>query len=788
MRKITLLVALFFLSVVGFAQTMELTFVGCDTSRRYVKLDSVKIYNHTQGWQEVLFYPDTILRIQNTIGIENYEFESQFALSQNVPNPFDGKTQVSLSLPEGAQVKFFIFDVNGKRVAARSFHLSAGTHLFQIELSKAQPYFLTARTSNHSSTIKMLNSGSGNGNTLSYMGSTDRGECILKSDVERPVSIGDEMEYVGYATVFDTLRESIHVMKELQGSELVPIPFEISFFSCPDSYMVDYDDNVYTVVPIGSQCWMKENLRTTRYADGTPIAYGTESTVEVPLRLYPNGDSSNVGLYGYLYNWKAVMNSMPSSDRVPSNVQGVCPDHWHVPSDAEWQMLEIHAGLTPEEAASQGERGIDIAVSFAGTLGWEDCGILYGNCPGNPYAQNRNSTGFSALPAGSHFYSWFHCAAFFWTCTADVEGSWERNLSWRNGGIDRSSYERESFYSVRCVYGDPEYVLPTVTTRVTDTIYPYFATFGGTLVDNGGSIMSDYGVVYSDVPDFSYAIDTISMVNQSSAFSQTINGLTPATTYYVKAYAVNLAGVSYGDVVSFTTPAVPGNRCLSAPTVTDWDGNIYSTEQIGSQCWMKENLRTKHTSQGELVCFLYPNQDNNLVDTSLAAPYGLLYTWAVVMNGELGSSSVPSGVQGICPEGWHVPSDAEWMQLEIYAGMDPAVAADSEYRSDIAVTLCDTLGWLPCQLENVPGNREAHNRNVTGFSARPAGLGDGSASWSSFFGEMSFFWTSSEKYFDVNENGFPWYRAMRNTDSWVARTITMDNWDFCLSVRCVKDE
>ena len=226
MRKITLLVALFFLSVVGFAQTMELTFVGCDTSGRYVKLDSVKIYNHTQGWQEVLFYPDTILRIQNTIGIENYEFESQFALSQNVPNPFDGKTQVSLSLREGAQVKFFIFDVNGKRVAARSFHLSAGTHLFQIELSKAQPYFLTARTSNHSSTIKMLNSGSGNGNTLSYMGSTDRGECILKSDVERPVSIGDEMVYVGYATVFDTLRESIHVMKELQGSELVPIPFE----------------------------------------------------------------------------------------------------------------------------------------------------------------------------------------------------------------------------------------------------------------------------------------------------------------------------------------------------------------------------------------------------------------------------------------------------------------------------------------------------------------------------------------------------------------------------------
>lgn len=788
MRKITLLVALFFLSVVGFAQTMELTFVGCDTSRRYVKLDSVKIYNHTQGWQEVLFYPDTILRIQNTIGIENYEFESQFALSQNVPNPFDGKTQVSLSLREGAQVKFFIFDVNGKRVAARSFHLSAGTHLFQIELSKAQPYFLTARTSNHSSTIKMLNSGSGNGNTLSYMGCTDRGEFILKSDVERPVSIGDEMEYVGYATVFDTLRESIHVMKELQGSELVPIPFEISFFSCPDSYMVDYDGNVYTVVPIGSQCWMKENLRTTRYADGTPIAYGTESTVEVPLRLYPNGDSSNVGLYGYLYNWKAVMNCMPSSDRVPSNVQGVCPDHWHVPSDAEWQMLEIHAGLTTEEAASQGERGIDIAVSFAGTLGWEDCGILYGNCPGNPYAQNRNSTGFSALPAGSHFYSWFHCAAFFWTCTADVEGSWERNLSWRNGGIDRSSYERESFYSVRCVYGDPEYVLPTVTTRVTDTIYPYFATFGGTLVDDGGSIMSDYGVVYSDVPDFSYAIDTISMVNQSSAFSQTINGLTPATTYYVKAYAVNLAGVSYGDVVSFTTPAVPGNRCLSAPTVTDYDGNIYSTEQIGSQCWMKENLRVKHTPLGNAIGYMYPNQSlttsTTIIDTTLAVPYGLLYTWSTMMNGGAGSSSVPSGMQGICPDGWHVPSDEEWKQLEIFAGMDSTDVQQAGYRSDIAVALCDTFGWIPSSVANVPGNPDAPNRNVTGFSAIPAGWGGSMQGTGSadYFGEMAMFWTST-----LYDSGTVWYRAMRNYDSWIVRDIATQA-SFYFSLRCVKDE
>lgn len=786
MRRITLFFSLMIMSLFGFAQTIDLTFVGCDTTGQYLKLDSVRIYNHTQGWQEVLFYPDTILRIQNTIGIENYEYENKFSLLQNVPNPFDGKTQVTLSLPKETQVELSVFDVNGKKVATRSFHLAAGTHLFQIELSKAQPYFLTARTSNHSSTIKMLNSGIGGGNAISYLGNTDRGEFTLKRDVARPVALGDEMEYVGYATVFDTMRESIHLLRELQGSELISIPFEVSFLSCPYGYLTDYDGNVYSVVSIGSQCWMKENLRTTHYADGTPIAFGTEATTTVPLRLYPNGDSSNVGLYGHLYNWKAVMNNMPSSNRVPSNVQGVCPDHWHVPSDAEWQVLEMYAGLTPEEAASQGERGMDIATAFAGSIGWEDCGPLYGNCPGNPDAQNRNSTGFSALPAGSHSYSWFQCAAFFWTCTADAEGSWERSFSWRSGGIQRSSYGRESFYSVRCVYGDPEYVLPTVTTMVADTIHPYFATFGGTLVDDGGSIMNDYGIVYSDAPDFLYAIDTISMMNQGSTFSQTINGLMPETTYYVKAYAVNLAGGAYGEVVSFTTPAVPGNRCPGSPTVTDYDGNIYSTEQIGNQCWMKENLRTKHTSQGESVNFLYPNQDNTLIDTSLATPYGLLYTWTTVMNGETSSSSVPSGVHGLCPDGWHVPSDAEWMQLEIYAGMDPVVAADSEYRSDIAVALCDTLGWIPCQLENVPGNGEAPNRNVTGFSARPAGFAHGSESWSSFFGEMSFFWTSSEKYFDVNETAFPWYRAMRNTDSWVFRSISVENLRF--SLRCVKDE
>ena len=83
---------------------------------------------------------------------------------------------------------------------------------------------------------------------------------------------------------------------------------------CPGAATVtDVDNNTYNTVQIGTQCWMKENLRTTRYANGTSIALGSSTSSTTAYRYYPDNNSSNVSTYGYLYNWKALMGNSSSS-------------------------------------------------------------------------------------------------------------------------------------------------------------------------------------------------------------------------------------------------------------------------------------------------------------------------------------------------------------------------------------------------------------------------------------------------------------------------------------------
>ena len=103
--------------------------------------------------------------------------------------------------------------------------------------------------------------------------------------------------------------------------------------------VTDFDGNIYNTVQIGQQCWMKENLRTIHYSNGTYIPLGSSTSTTTAYRYYPNNDQSNVSTYGYLYNWKAVMGDSSSSSRNPSGVLGICPIGWHVPSDSEWTRL-----------------------------------------------------------------------------------------------------------------------------------------------------------------------------------------------------------------------------------------------------------------------------------------------------------------------------------------------------------------------------------------------------------------------------------------------------------------
>jgi hypothetical protein len=121
-----------------------------------------------------------------------------------------------------------------------------------------------------------------------------------------------------------------------------------------------------------------------------------------------------------------------------------------------------------------------------------------------------------------------------------------------------------------------------------------------------------------------------------------------------------------------------GIICQESPTVTDIDGNVYRNVQIGGQCWMAANLKTTRYRDGTII----PNVTGNSAWTQLTTgawahyensasyenPYGKLYNWYAAAN------------PNICPQGWHVPTDSEWQQLESALGMPGSELGQIGYR------------------------------------------------------------------------------------------------------------
>lgn len=464
--KKTLAFSIFLMLCVSMmAQTVILKFTGRDAENQWVQLNHVTVSNLTKGWTETLQWPDTVLTMQNGTGIYNVETmcTSSLQLFQNQPNPFNGVTEVMLAVADAGTVKLEITDINGHLVEAWSAtSLQAGTQQFRITLSAAGTYVLTARQNGETSSMKMVNTGTGKGNRIEYTGMAEmmhtsfpQTKIHIRDLTTQPFDFGDRMEYVGYASINGAEHES-HCITQTQDSSQF---FELQFTEtqgeehgqpCPGMpTLTDIDGNTYNTVWIGNQCWMKENLRTTHYADNTEIPMGSTFSNTDPYRYIPDDIEGNVDLCGYLYNWPAVMHGDSSSNAIPSGVQGICPDGWHVPSDGEWSQLTDYVSGQGEYVC--GGDNTHIAKALSGKTGWNSdtttCAI------GNTLSSN-NATGFGALPAGKYLngYDSFGSRTFFWCTTESGRYSaYNCGLGSDYAIVVRNYYYKESGFSVRCV-------------------------------------------------------------------------------------------------------------------------------------------------------------------------------------------------------------------------------------------------------------------------------------------------------------------------------------------------
>ena len=295
-------------------------------------------------------------------------------------------------------------------------------------------------------------------------------------------------------------------------------------------------------------------------------------------------------------------------------------------------------------------------------------------------------------------------------------------------------------------------IIPTITTNPVTTITRTTAVSGGNISSNGGSVILARGIVWNKTGNPAVGTDSIRTDASMTTGSYTLNvgNLNSGITYYVRAYATNAIGTSYGNQLTFTTQPV-----------LDTIGNQYTTITINGKEWFKENLKTTKYANGTDISNVTDNASwFNLVsgqgawanyanDGSNDAIYGKLYNWYAVTD-----------VKGLCPTGWHVATDSDWTSLTANYGLD--AAAGNELKSTTLWTI---------------GNA---NTNISGFGAipgggrSPGGFGD--------INNKGFWWTSTP---DPSDTDKAYVRSMQYNFDTVLRNTESNKYGF--SVRCVKN-
>lgn len=432
----------------------------------------------------------------------------------------------------------------------------------------------------------------------------------------------------------------------------------VNSWQCGDE-IEDIDGNIYNTTLIGEQCWMAENLNTTQGAAGNNIT-----------RYCYDDDPVRCEQYGGLYDWNTVMNGEESSNSNPSGVQGICPEGWHVPSDEEWTQLVDYV-------VSQGYPNDHNDPNGAGNA-LKSCrqvnSPLGGDCNTSEHPRwdehnmhhGLDAFGFIVFPGGyrytdGYFYTLGYDGIFWSSMETSSTSAWGRDMYGSLGDVYHDDSNKGNGFSVRCLKDDLALNLPP--TQPANPIPEDGAT--------NQSINTELQWACSDPEQdpltydvyFGTANPPVELVSTAQADTFYTSATLDYDTQYFWIIITHddQGNTTEGPVWSFTTEEEPAGFTCGVSTITDIDGNVYNTTLIGDQCWMAENLNTTRDATGnDITRYCYDN------DPERCEQYGGLYDWNTMMNGEESSNSNPSGVQGICPEGWHVPSDAEWTQLVDY--------------------------------------------------------------------------------------------------------------------------
>lgn len=740
-------------SMQAHAQSFLLSFYGSyDASG----VSTVKITNLSSGASAEITGLDT-LRLNVVTAARNLSLSNQNTLIY--PNPADDACNVEFTALKSGKALISISDVSGKCIASSEIYLSKATHRFELTGLPAGVFHVRISSEHQLWSSTLVATGSKQAcPEIAYRGQTES----AGDDLEIHTKSLQDMDYVyGDIVLLEAVSDLGHKAVSTKVFYAEDAVYDVNFVYVYFYFLncTDYNNYAYRVVSINDQYWIAENLLTTAFSDGTAIPVLGETNLwnSTSNAAYCdfNNTASNSETAGRLYNWYAVNDS-----------RKICPEGWHVPFEEEWIALEQYLGIDTTELNALGWRGTDQGCKLKET----------GNVWLNPSGDENNLTGFSARPAGirgltGDFY-FFDSYATWWTASESTPAhAWIRALKNDDCKIFREDGSKTMGFSVRCV----KTFLPEVYTSYISDMSGTTAVSGGYIYWQGSNSIVARGVVWGQTQDLSlescmgYTDDGTGL----GEYESTITGLQPGTTYFVSAYASNRSGTAYGYPIEFTTPEEGEVFCPEF--IYDIEGNEYYIVKIGNQCWFAENLKTtmfrdstpisnlsgdtewsEAALMGDVPGYCYYNNDY----MSFGSSYGALYNWFAV-----------SSSKGLCPEGWHVPSDNEWFELETYVDASITDINATNYRgTDGGTKLKSSWGWSG----PVPGTDEY------GFSALPGGQRYHEGFLFEFVSELGGWWTSTQ-----HDEDYARLRILNSEQTGIFRGNYSKTGGF--SVRCVKN-
>lgn len=407
------------------AQDYNINFSGIGFSRT---VESVVVENLTQETR-ITLSENQGLHLCSTVTRINDKQTVVGSLLNIYPNPYSKNATIEFYAQKSGLCSIDLFSISGVKLFSVKLGLLSGNQQFEMSGLKCGIYLLKVSSESYSYCSKIMSKGSYSGNpSISYLGQIEINvqNSLLKSNAD--IEFVDFNYIQGDLLKITGLSGNSSTVKTITPTQSTTMIF--NFIPCTDG-----SGNNYPVVELGTQVWTAINLKTTHYNDGTSIPLVTSSSEwtynDSPAYCWLNNDETRAvsNNYGALYNMHVV-----ETDKL-------CPLGWHVPSDEEWQTLDIYIGMSEEEASSKEWRGTQGSLLKA-TKAW---GIGSGT----------DNYGFTALPAANRDYyngdfqylDNIYC--FWWVGDGGYYNC--RKLYYGSKGISRTRNNVSTGNSVRCV-------------------------------------------------------------------------------------------------------------------------------------------------------------------------------------------------------------------------------------------------------------------------------------------------------------------------------------------------